>query len=74
VEVGKGSQMKKLILASAFAIALGRVFITPRLTNIPSIEGGYEALAHLLVGFMILVPFYDRRQSLGNYHFDSLSS
>jgi hypothetical protein len=45
--------------------AVERFFVTPRLTNIPSVEGTYEALAHMLVGFLILVSFYDREQQLG---------
>ena len=53
------------LYALAAGIAVGRVFITPRLTNIPSIEGSYESAAHLVVGFLILVPFYDRAQKLG---------
>jgi hypothetical protein len=57
--------MKKLVCIAAIAIALGRIFITPRLANIPTVEGGYEALAHLVVGFLIIVPFYDRKQWLG---------
>ena len=56
---------KLLVCAIAVAIAIGRVFITPRLTGIPSIEGSYEAVAHLVVGFLIIVPFYDRQQRIG---------
>ncbi len=44
---------------------MGRIFITPRLTSIPTFEGTYEALAHLFVGFLILVPFYDKLEQLG---------
>lgn len=43
---------------------LGRVFITPRLA-LPTIEGTYEALAHLLVGFLIIVRFYDPTEIIG---------
>jgi hypothetical protein len=57
--------MKKLVIVLAVAVAIGRFFIAPRLVNIPSFEGTYEALAHLFVGFLILVPFYDRKQQLG---------
>lgn len=57
--------MKAILLALAFVIAIGRIFIEPRLTSIPSIEGEYEAFSHLLVGFLILVPWYDRQQQLG---------
>jgi hypothetical protein len=53
-----------LIFILALAIAIGRIFITPRL-GVPTIEGSYEALSHLAVGFMILVPWYDREQKLG---------
>ena len=44
---------------------LGRAWITPRLTGVPTIEGTYEAIVHLFVGFLILVPFYDRKQAIG---------
>jgi hypothetical protein len=53
------------MISLAVVAGLGRVFITPRLTNIPTVEGTYETLAHLLVGFLIIVPFYDRQQNLG---------
>lgn len=53
-----------LIWASVFAL-IGRMLITPRLTHIPTAEGSYEALAHLLVGFLVLVPFYDPEEKLG---------
>jgi hypothetical protein len=56
---------KVTILVLAVISALGRVLITPRLTNIPTAEGTYEALVHLFVGFLIIVPFYDRQQQLG---------
>jgi hypothetical protein len=56
---------KKLVLLFAAAIAVGRIFIAPRLVNIPSAEGSYEAFAHILVGFLIIVPFYDRKAALG---------
>lgn len=39
----------KLILWIAAAIAIARLFITPRL-NVPTAEGSYEAVAHLFVG------------------------
>lgn len=49
-----------LILAFlAIAIAVGRIFITPRLTHIPSLEMSYEAFAHLFVGGLIGVSWYD---------------
>ena len=57
--------MKTLIITGAILTALGRIVIVPRLTNIPTTEGTFEALAHLFVGFLILVPFYDRKQELG---------
>lgn len=57
--------MNWMLLAFAAAAAVGRAFIAPRLADVPSIEGTYEALAHLLVGFLILVPFYDRDQQVG---------
>jgi hypothetical protein len=53
-----------LILTAAVAVAAGRVFITPRLA-VPSSEGSYEAFAHLFVGFLVLVPFYDPKQLVG---------
>ncbi len=52
---------KRLAIVLAILTALARVFVAPRLTNIPTFEGSYEALAHMLVGFLIIVPFYDRR-------------
>lgn len=58
-------KFKIILISFAVAAALGRVVITPRLVNIPTIEGTFEALAHLLVGFLILVPFYDGKQSAG---------
>jgi hypothetical protein len=54
-----------IICALAVLIAAGRTVITPRLTHIPSIEGSYEAAAHLVVGFLILVPAYDWHQKIG---------
>jgi hypothetical protein len=54
-----------LICASVVVLALGRIFIAPRLVNIPSVEGSYEAVAHLVDGFLILVPVYDWHQELG---------
>jgi hypothetical protein len=54
-----------IIFAAVAVLALGRVFITPRLTDIPSAEGSYEAIAHLVDGFLILVPFYDWHQTVG---------
>jgi len=59
---------KILIYVLGAAIAVGRIFIAPRLTGIPSIEGSYEAVAHIVVGFLIIVPFYDRKQQLGPSH------
>jgi hypothetical protein len=56
---------KKLLLFVAALTAVGRIFITPRLTNIPTATGTYEAFAHMLVGFLLLVYFYDRDQRLG---------
>ncbi len=55
----------KLLLLLSFLVLLGRIFITPRIAGVPSVEGTYEALSHLLVGFLILVPFYDREEILG---------
>jgi hypothetical protein len=52
--------MKIPILALAILAFVGRIAITPRLTHIPTVTGTYEALAHMLVGFLILVPFYLR--------------
>ena len=58
-------KFKVSVLVFATVALVGRVLITPRLTNIPSVEGTYEALVHLFVGFLIIVPFYDRAQRLG---------
>lgn len=57
--------IKYFLLLAAVAIAVGRIFIVPRLTGIPSIEGSYEAVAHIIVGFLIIVPFYDRQEKVG---------
>ena len=51
------------------AIALGRIFITPHLTGVPSAEGSYEAAAHLVDGFSIFLPVYDWHQKLGPSRF-----
>lgn len=59
--------MKKLIVLLAVAVAVGRIFITPRLTHIPSPEMTYEALAHLICGGLIAIHLYDRSQKLCGY-------
>lgn len=64
-ETPKEGRMKKVIIAASIATAVGRIFIAPRLTNIPTLTGTYEAFAHMFVGFLILVSFYDRKQLLG---------
>jgi len=52
--------MKRWIVFSLTAlIAIGRIFITPRLTHIPSPEMSYEAFAHLFVGGLIGISWYD---------------
>jgi hypothetical protein len=48
-----------------FLIATLRLFIVPRLTNIPTWELSYEALAHMIVGFLIGVAWYDKKQTVG---------
>jgi hypothetical protein len=58
-------KINKAIVVVAALTALGRIFISPRLTNIPTITGTYEAFAHMFVGFLILVWFYDRKELLG---------
>jgi hypothetical protein len=56
----------KHMLCVLFAAAvLGRIWITPRLTSIPTVEGTYEAIAHMLVGFLLLVRFYDPKEEVG---------
>jgi hypothetical protein len=60
--------MTVLIIVLVLAFAVGRAFIKPRLTNIPSPEMSYEAFAHLFVGFLILVRYYDPQQTLGPTH------
>ncbi len=42
-----------------------RLTVAPRLTNIPTPEGSFEAFAHLIVGFMIIVRWYDPTEVLG---------
>lgn len=57
--------MKYILIAlSALTVAF-HFFVSTRLNSVPSIGGTYEALAHLLAGFLIGVPFYDRREILG---------
>lgn len=58
-------KFKYAVWASYWAVMIGRVFITPRLTNIPTVEGAYEVFAHGLIGFMVLAPFYDPKEQLG---------
>ena len=55
---------KTTLIVLAALVALGRMWIVPRL-NVPTLEGTYEALAHMIVGFLILVPFYDPEDELG---------
>lgn len=54
-----------MVVLLAVVIMWLRVCITPRLINIPTFEGTYEAFAHLFVGFLILIPFYDCKDALG---------
>ena len=61
--------LKTLVWAVVFlglflAVLVGRVFIIPRVTGIPSIEGSYEAMAHMFVGFALLLPAYQWCYSL----------
>ena len=53
-----------LILTSVVGVAVARLFITPRLTHIPSVELSYEAFAHLLSGGLIGIHLYDHSQKL----------
>lgn len=57
--------MRRTIIVAGMLTAIGRMLIVPRLTGIPTATGTYEAFAHMLVGFLILVPFYDKKQVLG---------
>ena len=60
--------MKRLfVVVVALSIAVGRAFITPRLSHIPSPEMSYEAFAHLICGGLIGVHLYDRSQRLYGY-------
>ena len=52
------------VIAAVVGIAVGRLFITPRLTHIPTPELTYEACAHLLCGGLIAIHLYDRSQKL----------
>jgi hypothetical protein len=56
--------MKKLVYILVALTFLGRAFIVPRLTHIPSPEMSYEAFAHLLCGGLIGVHLYDRSQKI----------
>ena len=57
--------LSRIVFVLAILAAIGRVLITPRLTNIPTPEGLYEAFTHLFVGFLLIVPAYDWKQQLG---------
>lgn len=50
-------QMKQLtstvIIILSLLFAIGRIFIKPRLINIPTVELSYEAFAHIFVGYLI---------------------
>lgn len=61
--------MKRIFLLLAFLIVLGRIFITPRLTNIPTFEGTYETLAHMISGGFIFIGVYDWHSELGPSRF-----
>ena len=54
-----------LVICFVLFFAVCRIFITPRLTHIPTWELSFEAFVHLFDGFLILVWFYDRKQQLG---------
>jgi hypothetical protein len=41
--------LRQLVFPVAFVIGIARFTITPRL-NLPTVEGSYEAFAHLFVG------------------------
>lgn len=56
-----------LVLAAVLAVAIGRAFIVPRLTQIPTPEMSYEAFAHLLCGGLIAIHLHDRTQRLYGY-------
>lgn len=43
-------------------VALAKIFITPRL-DVPA--GSYQAFSDMLIGFLLLVPVYDRNQEVG---------
>jgi hypothetical protein len=63
--VGVDPMNRMIVLAAVAVIVLGRGFITPRLGSVPSFEGFYESFAHLVVGFLVLVRFYDPTERLG---------
>jgi hypothetical protein len=56
---------KRVVIVLAILTALVRVFIEPRLTNIPTFEGTYEALVHMFVGFLIILPIYEHFRYIG---------
>jgi hypothetical protein len=49
---------KGIFVVLAIAVFIGRIFITPRL-SVPTMEGSYEAAAHLLCGFLILLRVHE---------------
>jgi hypothetical protein len=61
------SKAGRWIVVLTVVTALGRAFITPRLTHIPNPELSYEAFAHLFCGALIGIHLYDRSQKLYGY-------
>ena len=49
--------MNRMIYFIAILVAILRLFITPRLQNVPTFELSYEAFAHIFVGFLIGVAY-----------------
>jgi hypothetical protein len=58
----------KILIALTVAFAIGRIFITPRLTNIPSVEQSFETFAHLFVGGLIGISWYDRKSEIAQLY------
>lgn len=54
-----------VLYAIAAMVFIGRLLIVPRLATVPSLEGTYEALSHIIVGALLFAPIYDWKQRLG---------
>lgn len=54
----------KYVVILCLVVAAGRIFISSHLDS-PALVGSYGALSHMVIGFLLLVPFYDRKEEVG---------